>query len=100
MFRDVALQVPAFPKLPGTDLPDPFPYMVRILALASRISGYMSDSTLRDPGSPAFTVYQHELNDFNTSLPVELQFGIQTFQAYVPTSRASGFVLLHLWFHT
>jgi hypothetical protein len=81
-------------------LADPFPYLIRILALTERISSSLADSSSRDPNGRTFVTFQQDLTDFNTSLPPEMQFSIQNFQAYVPTNLASGFVLTHLWFHT
>ncbi|KAK4689331.1 hypothetical protein P7C73_g782, partial [Tremellales sp. Uapishka_1] len=102
MYRSLDVALPFFPPirtLSGQDVPDPYPYLVRIFVLANRVT-----QILVHPDDPEISnhleLVQTTLNEFHTSLPPEVRFETSTFQVYAAASQGGAFVLIHLWFHT
>jgi hypothetical protein len=98
MYQLPSTSIPAFPPLiasNGRHLPDPLPYLVEIFGLVSKTSRILVESDRSGNVVPLHST-QLALNDFNMSLPPELNFQTITFQAYVPLDRGGAFVLLHV----
>jgi hypothetical protein len=99
MYQDEMRSVPPFPPLVTSQdgfLPDPFPYLGYILALAGTTTRIM---LAKDPGSfqkEQLHTLQLALNEFNLTLPDELRFETPKFRAYVPLLQGGAFVLIHV----
>ncbi|KAJ9093838.1 hypothetical protein QFC21_006209 [Naganishia friedmannii] len=82
-FGDVLPSVVTFPLIEGTNLHDPFPFL------------------LEEPArSDELAALQPELVDIGSLMPKKLQFSIQNLQPYVSVGKSAGFIFMHLWFHT
>ncbi|WVW83580.1 hypothetical protein I302_105601 [Kwoniella bestiolae CBS 10118] len=83
----------------GATQADPFLYLVKTLVLADSIARILRDHN-GTPQPELLEKSQSDLNEFHTTLPIELRFETSAFQKYASLGHGSTFVLLHLWFHT
>ncbi|KAI5454799.1 hypothetical protein NCC49_003682 [Naganishia albida] len=98
-FGDALPSVVPFPLIEGTTLHDPFPFLVRLLTLARKV--VYSINKLEEPArADALSTLQQEMVDIGSLMPKELQFSIQNLQPYVLVGQSTGFIFMHLWFHT
>ncbi|GAA5881705.1 hypothetical protein JCM3774_005343 [Rhodotorula dairenensis] len=81
----------------GAVLPDPFPFLCRLLLVLGNVSDAVNSnsSPANVPRVPPSV--QLELAEFQASVPAALQFSIPTFSAYVSAGCAPAFLLLSLW---
>jgi hypothetical protein len=94
-FGDVLPSVIPFPLIEGTNLYDPFPFLVRLMSLARKI--VYSINKLEEPArSEELTALQPELIDIGSLMPKELQFSIQNLQPYVLAGKSTGFIFMHV----
>jgi hypothetical protein len=99
MYQHRISPVHTFPTLSianGQMLPDPFPYLANILAVAGTTTQIMLAQD-----SPAYqreqlNALQLALNGFDAALPDELRFQTATFRSYVPLLQGGAFVLIHV----
>jgi hypothetical protein len=77
-------------------LPDPFPYLAYILAIAGSTTQIMlaQDSPIYQ--REQLNALQLALNGFDAALPDELRFQTATFRSYVPLLQGGAFVLIHV----
>ncbi|XAO26717.1 hypothetical protein I312_105557 [Cryptococcus bacillisporus CA1280] len=103
MYKTSLDEVPSLPALTtpsGHTLTNPYPYMTRIFCLADRVTRILVDKCTTTIDEVALEQAQSQLNEFHTSLPVDLRFETFTFQKYAAIAQGGAFVLLNLWFHT
>ncbi|KAH8083490.1 hypothetical protein HD553DRAFT_342712 [Filobasidium floriforme] len=102
MYQHRISPVYTFPTLSianGQMLPDPFPYLANILAVAGTTTQIMLAQESPAYQSEQLNALQLALNGFDAALPDELRFQTATFRSYVPLLQGGAFVLIHLWFH-
>ena len=91
--------VSPFPVLSSAErdtLPDPFPYLGYILALAGTTTKIMLAQDSPEHQRDQLNALQMALNQFDTTLPEELRFQTATFKSYVPLLQGGAFVLIHV----
>ncbi|KAL8380791.1 hypothetical protein RB595_005196 [Gaeumannomyces hyphopodioides] len=85
---------------PVSNLPDPFPFFIRIIHLYGRASDVLNNVT--DPSDLSINNFDEVKNDL-TELYEEqdsrLHFNAVNFQEYVKAGQGTTFILLHFWFH-
>lgn len=87
--------IPHFPPLPGSGLPDPFHYLIKIFAIAYQVTQVLVRPDVFNAGE-LLEKAQGDLNEFNSSLPSELRFETSTFRNYAAISQGAAFVLIHV----
>lgn len=87
--------IPHFPSLPGSGLPDPFHYLIKIFAIAYQVTQVLVRPDVFNAGE-LLEKAQGDLNEFNSSLPSELRFETSTFRNYAAISQGGAFVLIHV----
>ncbi|KJE00782.1 hypothetical protein I311_05579 [Cryptococcus gattii NT-10] len=98
MYKTSLDQVPSLPPLTtpsGHTLTNPYPYMTRIFCLADRVTRILVDKCTTTIDEVALEQAQSQLNEFSTSLPVDLRFETFTFQKYASIAQGGAFVLLN-----
>lgn len=99
MYKTSLDQVPSLPPLTtpsGHTLTNPYPYMTRIFCLADRVTRILVDKCTTTIDEVALEQAQSQLNEFSTSLPVDLRFETFTFQKYASIAQGGAFVLLNV----
>lgn len=74
---------------------DPFPYLIKIFAIAYRVTQVLVKPDLVDAGE-LLERAQSDLNAFNATLPSELAFETSSFRSYATISQGGAFVLIHV----
>jgi hypothetical protein len=87
--------IPNFPPLAGSGLPDPFHYLIKIFAIAYQVTQVLVRPDVID-AADLLEKAQSDLNEFNSSLPAELRFETSTFRNYAAISQGGAFVLIHV----
>jgi hypothetical protein len=87
--------IPHFPPLAGSGLPDPFHYLIKIFAIAYQVTQVLVRPDVINAGE-LLERAQGDLNEFNSSLPSELRFETSTFRNYAAISQGGAFVLIHV----
>jgi hypothetical protein len=87
--------VPHFPPLAASGMTDPFHYMIKIFAIAYRVTQVLVRPDVVDAGE-LLEKAQSDLNEFNTSLPPELRFETSTFRNYAAIAQGGAFVMIHV----
>jgi hypothetical protein len=77
-------------------LPDPFPYLAYILAIAGSTTQIMLAQDSPTYQREQLNALQLALNGFDAALPDELRFQTATFRSYVPLLQGGAFVLIHV----
>ena len=98
MYQASLVAEPSFPHLSvsnGMTVADPLPFAARIFSMADDMTLILVSRDKSDM-KVKLERAQSKLNDFHTSLPVELQFETSTFQIYTGLGQGSIFVLLHV----
>jgi hypothetical protein len=99
MYQHRISPVYTFPALPianGQTLPDPFPYLAYILAVAGSTTQIMLAEDSPTYQREQLNALQLALNGFDAALPDELRFQTATFRSYVPLLQGGAFVLIHV----
>lgn len=98
---------------------DPFPYLCRLFMLLGKVSNYLNTYANRNGNKPvsfkessvspsslspeswdmmeAFAQFQQQVSDFYSTLPPDLLFDVQNFQAFSKLKYSQVFLLLHVW---
>lgn len=87
--------IPHFPPLESNGMTDPFHYLIRIFAIAYRVTQVLVKPDVKDAGQ-LLERAQSDLNEFNTTLPLDLTFDTSTFRNYAAISQGGAFVLIHV----
>ena len=87
--------IPHFPPLPGSGLPDPFHYLIKIFAIAYQVTQVLVRPDVFNAGE-LLEKAQGDLNEFNSSLPSDLRFETSTFRNYAAICQGGAFVLIHV----
>lgn len=87
--------IPHFPPLESTGMIDPFHYLIKIFAIAYRVTQVLVRPDVKNAGE-LLERAQSDLNEFNTTLPAELKFETSTFRNYAAISQGGAFVLIHV----
>jgi hypothetical protein len=74
---------------------DPFHYLIKIFAIAYRVTQVLVRPDVKN-ASELLERAQSDLNEFNTTLPLELKFETSTFRNYAAISQGGAFVLIHV----
>ena len=95
---EIPLPEPAIDPL--SNLPDPFPFFIRIIHLYGRASDVLNNVT--DPSeltTSNFDKVKNDLTELYEEQDSRLHFNAVNFQEYVKAGQGTTFILLHFWFH-
>jgi len=87
--------IPHFPPLANSGLPDPFHHLIKIFAIAYQVTQVLVRPDVAN-AADLLEKAQSDLNEFNSSLPAELRFETSTFRNYAAISQGGAFVLIHV----
>ena len=87
--------IPHLPPLAGTGMIDPFHYVIKVFAIAYRVTQVLVKPDVVD-ATEMLERAQSDLNEFNTTLPLELKFETLTFRNYAAIGQGGAFVLIHV----
>ena len=87
--------IPHFPPLANSGLPDPFHHLIKIFDIAYQVTQVLVRPDVAN-AADLLEKAQSDLNEFNSSLPAELRFETSTFRNYAAISQGGAFVLIHV----